>query len=293
MKALRSAMVACALLAGTAHAQGDRDVAAEAFRAGESAYARRDYVTAARSFEAAHRLAPHPFASYNAGLAWQAAKDLPRAADAFAVALATEGLEPAQRADADKRLATLRRSLGRLLVTGAAGTTVSLAHAQQRPTPTEIHLPPGSYVLEVVTSDGAATKRDVRLVAGAAVDVDIPAPAPPIVAPPPPPPPPDGGGPSGHVVAGILVLVGAAGAAGAAVGTGVAALDARDAFDASFHLDAGARDRAATLRTAANVCWAAAGALAVTGVVVIATAPDWGGASVAVGPGSASVALRF
>ncbi len=280
----------CTLLSTTsAHADDNTVAAGETFRAAEAAYTRGDFKAAAQSFEVSHRLVPHPNAIYNAGLAWQAAGELARAADALAEALAMDGISEAQAADGEARLAVLRPQLAVAVVLGPEGTRVTVAHALARPTPTSIHLRPGSYELTAELAGGQRVTRKLEVASpGAELEVDLTAevptvaPAPtPTTALPVPGPVPDPDAPSatqneaqwvsGWVLAGAGVVAG-----GVAIGLGVAALQARDEFEASGNTDAGARDRAATLRTTTNVMWATAGVLALTGtlLLVFAGGPD-------------------
>jgi hypothetical protein len=84
--------------------------------------------------------------------------------------------------------------------------------------------------------------------------------------------------------------------AGIAIGTGVGALDARDAFSKSGNTDVAAHDRAADLRTWANVAWIAAGVTTVTGVVLVIAGGSGDkkkAASLAVSPAGVSISGHF
>jgi hypothetical protein len=286
-------LVAFAALLATsipAAAQEDNDVivAAETFRAGEQAYARGDYEVAARSFEVSHRLAPHPNAIYNAALAWLAAEKRAAAADAFATALAMDGLTPEQRADAEAKLAEVSRTLTLVQIIGPEGTQVTLGHAEKRVTPASIHVVAGHHDLAIVYPDGRSEKRGIdalgdgkELAIELAIEppAPVPAPRPKRGVPLPEPEPVEDEGVGGTWIAGFaLAGLGVVGAA-VAIGVGAAALGARDTFDESGHTDADAHDRAASLRTGANVAWALAGAAGVTGVILLivsATSDDGG-----------------
>ncbi len=296
---------------GVAQAQDDNKVAAsETFRSAAEAYARGDFETAARSFEVSHRLAPHPNAIYNAGLAWQAARKTPRAADALTEALAMDGLSEEQRSDSEKRLAELTPTLSVVMVIAPEGTRVTVAHVQDEPTPATIHLAPGKHTVLATLTDGRTMSRVVETKEASETSVDftdsvspLPSPAPntgPV--PQPDPDPPIGEKPSsernqgmwisGWVLAGAGIVSG-----GVAIGLGVAALNARDEFDASMNTDGDARDRAATLRTTTNVMWAAAGVFAVTGTLLLVfSGSDDGDATavrVAPMPGGAVISGEF
>jgi len=247
---------------------GDTEVAAETFRAGAAAYKRKDFRAAALSFEMSHKLAPHGAALYNAGLAWQAAKELPRAADAYDEALATSQLSDAQRTDATARLAKLQPDLGRVTIEAPEGTTFSVAAHEDTLAPHMVHLPPGEHEVRARLTDGTRLVQTVTIEAGAerVLLFETPEEEPP---PPLPPPPPDEGGAFPTLPLGVaLVGVGAV-AGGAAVVLGLSALSARDDFEDSGRTDVEAHDDADSLRTFANVAWIGAGVFTVAGAVLI------------------------
>jgi hypothetical protein len=276
-------LVASMLVAGVALGQSDDKVAAgETFHAATEAYNRGDFEAAARSFEVSYRLAPHPNTAYNAGLAWQAAGRLARAADAFTLAVAMDGISAEQRADAESRLAEINPQLSIVHIVAPPGTRVTLAHAKKRVAPASIHVAPGEYVLTSEFSDGRTIDQKVKATtSGGEVNIEVaapassPTPAPGNTSPTPRPAPdpmPDDDATtrnqaqwiSGWVLVGASVVSG-----GVAIGLGVGALQAKDEFEASGNTDREARDEAATLRTTTNVMWAAAGAFAVTGVLLL------------------------
>jgi hypothetical protein len=267
------------LVSPAAAAAGDPETtAAEIFRAAEAAYARGEFRAAALSFEAAFKQAPHGGAMYNAGVAWEAAGERARAADAYHTALGATGLNPRQGADALARLARLEPLVAMVDITLPRGATASLAHAERVTSSGRVHVTPGEHDARVVFADGQTRSRRVRAVAGQAVTVTFdalpekqaPAPAP---VPPPPPPPEEGGG-SAQRTAGWIMFGGGVVLSGAAVYLGVSALEANDEFDAGGHIDADARDRTLTLRAWTNVAWIAAGLTGGTGLVLVLTSPS-------------------
>jgi len=272
---------ASALIGVPVHAdEQEVAVAAETFRAGETAYERGDFEAAARSFEVSHRLAPHAVAIFNAGLAWEAAKKLERAADAFNLALSLGGLDETRQADAKTHLDALSSQLGRALLAAPEGTLIWLAHAERASTPLTVYLAPGEHPLKVLFADGSSKNTTVQVEAGKEVSLQLSAPAPePEAAPRPAEAQPntDIDAPVGDgtalIVGGAVTLSIGVLAGVAAIGMGVAALDARDEFEASGNTDANAHDQADTLRTATNVTWVAAGLLAATGAVLLIVAP--------------------
>jgi hypothetical protein len=279
--------------------KGDVVVAAETFRAGEAAYQRGDFEAAAHSFEVSHRLAPHPFALFNSGLAWQAAGKPERAADAFATALELGGLNEMQTADAEQRLAELRKNLGWARIDAPADASLTFGHVTGAKAPTRVHLTPGEHELAVSYPDGHSEQVAVHVQAGEQTDVRVearpakpPAKAPAPIASPSPAAPPDGGAlvVGGWVGVGLAVLAG-----GAAIGMGVAALKGRDDFEASGNTDASAHDRAATLRITTNVAWGVAGAAAVAGTImlIVGYGDDGSETGLLVSPTSLGVRGRF
>lgn len=282
----------------------DREAAAaEIFKAGAAAYARRDYRAAALSFEAAFREAPHGGTIYNAGLAWEAAKEPARAADAYQAALDTPGLEGKQAKDAARRLGKLEGKLGRVEVTAPAGATVWIAHAEGVPAPARVHVAPGEHEVKVELAGGKRETRRVEARAGEAARVTVeppPEPPPPEPAPPPPPAPAPGNDGSTQRTLGWVALgVGGVMAAGGTV-MGVLTLDARQDFENSGRTDVDARDRTLAFRAWTNASFIGAAVLGGVGVVLVLTAPSGGAAAgkkVAAGlclaPGRAAVCGRF
>jgi tetratricopeptide (TPR) repeat protein len=274
-------------------------VAAETFRAGEAAYARGDYEPAARAFEVSNRLSPHPSALYNAGLAWEAAAKPERAADAFAAAIATHALTDAQAKDAEQRMAVLAERVGRVRIEAPTGATVSLAHADRVATPVSVHVTPGKHSAELQFADGHSETRDVEVTAGAVATLRFEAREPPPVAPPADDPPVTTTGSDGLAIAGWILAGSGLAAGAAAIGVGVAALNARDTFEASGNTDADAHDEAATLRTVTNALWFGGAALAIAGtIMLIIDATDDGAtvdaaAAFYLGAETAGLELRF
>ena len=87
----------------------------EKFNEGLSLFQAGQHEEAADAFYEAYRARPHAAALYNAGLAWQLAGDLGRAATAYSLALEMK-LGDSARADARKRLDELGSSVGRIEV---------------------------------------------------------------------------------------------------------------------------------------------------------------------------------
>ena len=294
--------LAVLLLAATAHAD-DVALAAKFFEEGKSAYARGDNGAAALAFEEADRHAPRGATIFNAAVAWEAAGDLPRAADDYAVADARTDLDDKMRANAKAHLAKLEADVGRLSLRGPASARVSVEHVSGAALPIVVHVRPGAHEVRVVFSDGKTNTRTMTVEKGATASLEIEAPpetttttteAPPDVKPEPKAEPAE---PSRATRTwGLVALGGAVVAGGAALFLGSRALSARDEFDASAHTDGDARDRAAGLRTWTNVAWVSAGVLAVTGVVLVllpARSTSGGATTVGLSPGFVSLATSF
>jgi tetratricopeptide (TPR) repeat protein len=282
-------------------ASGDADAA---FARGTRAYQSGDNLGAAEAFEQAYRLSPHGVAKYSAALAWEAGRDLPRAADDYRAALDSGQLDEHQRADAEKRLARLERQLGRIEVTAPAGTTIRVAHVAGATAPLTVHVAPGTHEIVAHFSDGRESTTRARVGAGEtlAAAVELPAKRSASRAPPPSVTGPvERDAPAGGTqrTLGFIVAGGGVVASLAAVYLGTRALSARDEFvDSGLH-DQDAHDQAASLRTATNVTWGVAGVLGAAGTVLILTAPQRterppaAGVSIVLGPAGASCAGRF
>src|SRR5687767_1017650 len=108
------------LTAASALAEDQKTLARERFAEASAAHARGDFREAARLFEEAHRLAPAAGAKFNAGIAWDQAGDLPRAADDYEIALEMGGLDQQDAAQASSRLSALKQQLGALSIEGPA-----------------------------------------------------------------------------------------------------------------------------------------------------------------------------
>src|SRR5262249_18379824 len=124
--------------------------APEFFRAAVAAYERGDYRAAAIAFDEAYRRAPRAAVRYNAGLAWEAAGALARAADAYGAVADSPDLDEPSRSDAQGRLAKLNAQLGTVRVTDPVGELVSIAHAERVRIPCVIHLRGGEYELHLI-----------------------------------------------------------------------------------------------------------------------------------------------
>lgn len=259
-------LVMAALGLCAADVRGDEARAAEQFSLGSAAFEKGDFKSAARAFEQAYVEAPHPAPLYNAGLAWLGAGRLDHAADAFAAALAMEGLTPEQKADSEKRLGEGQKVLARLRIEGApAGARAAVDDGPSLPTSGAFHALAGTREVTVVDADGRAEKRSVQVPKAdgrtIAVRFDEKAEAPPGPLPT-------------RIVIGLSLLGASAVLGGAAIGTGVAGLSSRDDFVAAQNAPGSTReelqvmrDEAVSLKIATNVLWALSGTAFLSGGV--------------------------
>jgi tetratricopeptide (TPR) repeat protein len=265
--------------------EADLERASAEFQRGKAAFARKEYVEAARAFDAAHAAVPDAGAAFNAGLAWQSAKEPARAADAYVASLETPGLDGVRAGDAKRALKRIEAKLPRLVVRTSAPARVAIAYRNE-PAPVVVHLEAGRYEVVAVFDDGTRASKIVEVRGPPTlVNVDKPSPFPPSTDPTPPlrpearpeaPPPVEVPEPSQDAgrtqrIVGIVSLgLGAAGGA-TAIALGALGLQARDEFDASNREDTALHDEAVALRTGTNIAWAVAGAFTLTGIIVIAT----------------------
>lgn len=272
----------CVALSPPASAQ---DVA-ELDKKARAAFENKEYEVAARTFEQAYRIKPHPATQYNAALAWEKAGELARAADAFESALDSEGLDEGRASASRDRLAALKRQLGYLFVAKPIGATVSVAHAEKVSIPAKIHVSPGDYEITVQRSDGTTETKNVSARAGEVIRVDVegsglgpgpePATAEPETAPTDPGPTDEPSGSCSQCTWGWVAIGGAAVAAGVGTYFGLRTLSARDEFEDSDREDSDAHDRAVTSRTVSNVAFGVAIVSGAVGVVLLLTADKSG-----------------
>lgn len=175
-------LVSAALLgvAGPA-AAGPEDVptadsAAEAraqYQMGTQAFHQKKYTEAAAHFESAAAYRPHAVTLYTAGMAWDLASRMERAADAYSRALEVPGLDPKQTSSAKERIAILEKTLGTLTITGPEGWKVQLGSFTEVPLPARLHGAAGMHVLSVRAPGRPIERRDVTLEVGKVVPLEL------------------------------------------------------------------------------------------------------------------------
>jgi len=166
------------LLAPRARADDAQDAqdARTQFTQGREAFQAKRFVEAAQHFEMAASLRPHAVALLTAGLAWDAAGQPDRAADALARCMDMPGLDAKQSAQAHERLAQLEKTLGTAQIIGPEGTRVQLEGASTWLLPARIHAAPGTKVLHVMPPAGvrlASTKKELVFEAGTVAALTI------------------------------------------------------------------------------------------------------------------------
>jgi len=261
------------------------------FTQGREAFQAKRFAEAAQHFETAASLRPHAVALLTAGLAWDAAGQPDRAADALARCMDMPGLDAKQSSQAHERLAQLEKTLGTVQIIGPEGTRVQLDGASAWLLPARIHAAPGAKVLHIVPPAGvrlSSTKRDLVFEAGTVASLTIEpdrtaTPAArgtartseaPSVLPPSPGQEAAPRGTSFSLRQGIgLSLVGASVLGlGAGVVLGTQALSAKDAYDAAP--SRAAFDHANGLATWSTVAFVAGGVLAAGGVTLLVLPSD-------------------
>lgn len=161
-------------LAHTARAEDDAQTAEARRLYGEAKKLLSDkkYKDAALAFEAAGKLKANAVAYYTAAQAWELANEAARAADAYALALATPKLNDTQKQKSEERLGELRKELGTINVAGDEGTKVRVDDHMEVGVPAKLHATAGEHTLQVTRADGATDKRSVTFAAGKTLDVD-------------------------------------------------------------------------------------------------------------------------
>jgi len=247
------------------------------FQEASEAFAAEDFERAAALFQQAHELSPHASVQFNAGISWDKAEKPERAATAYERALDMGGLTSEQAEQASARLAALKTRLGYVMIDAPVGAVVSVAHVDQATVPTRFYLTPGAYQLRI-QHNGTRQEQSLEVGAGQIKTVELSLganqsqaqdPTPPPEAPSPEMPTADT-----QKVWGIVSIAAGAVAAGVAIYLGVNALSARDEYNDSGHTDADARQRASDLRLGTNIAWGGAGALGITGTVLLLTSPS-------------------
>ncbi len=153
--------------------EGDtRAEAARLYNEARRAMTEDRYRDAAMAFEAASRLRPHAVALYTAAQAWELASEPARAADAFALSLATPKLDAAQAERARQRLEALQKQLGVIQVLGDESTRVQLDDHSEFRAPVRLHATAGEHVLLILRADGSVDRQPFEVKVGDLLEID-------------------------------------------------------------------------------------------------------------------------
>jgi tetratricopeptide (TPR) repeat protein len=164
------AFAGCFLVAAQAGAQG-KDEARRFFNSGQKAFQAGRYIEAAKAFEEAFRLKPHPAPLINAGDAYEKAGELAKAARIYERVMTLEQSGEQDRSDATDRLAKITPELGRIELGGGASIKVRIDEEEYRGGD-RVWVEPGEHVVTLVDVD-AAKKRTVDVAKGATASVEL------------------------------------------------------------------------------------------------------------------------
>lgn len=165
------------LLLWAAPSSAEEGGAAKIFAEAQQAFEHGDLRRAAQGFDEANRLSPHGKTTLNAALAWEAAGEIAIAADRYAAALASGQLAPERTRETQDKLDLLEKRLCLLSVEGPPALLVSVAHVPAAPLPLRLHLTPGLHTLELSGGPGPE-RREITVLAGTRVSLDLTRPAP-------------------------------------------------------------------------------------------------------------------
>lgn len=155
---------------GPAAAQDSKAEAAQRFKEGEKAFKRHEYAAAAKAFEEAHAIAPHPAALFNAATAHQKAGDLVRAANLCARYLRDAPEDDSRREKANVLIGELMPKLGRIQVKDRGAKNVELDGKAVDAETT--YVDPGDHTVSGEFGD-KTVQRKLTVVAGSLVKVAL------------------------------------------------------------------------------------------------------------------------
>lgn len=168
---LAATLVVVGIASSVPAAADEKADARRFFDAAQTAFSEGRYVDAARAYEEAARIAPHPAPIINAGDAWQKAGEYAQAARAFQRVLKMKEASEQDRVDATDRLARLQPKLGIIELVGAASLKVRVGDVEfsggER-----VYVFPGEHTVTLVGVEGAKVKT-LDVAAGTARTVEI------------------------------------------------------------------------------------------------------------------------
>jgi len=288
-KAAKAAAAAPAAEAGEAASPdaAKKKDARDAYAAGEKAYGAGDYTTAFDDFKKAHDLIPTIHAEYWMAMAQSHGTDVAAACDALAAVVASPDaskLGEEKLSSATSRLDELKKSPATVVVSSTPpGAGVVLDDSPQPgTTPLTLTVPPGSHRLAVALKGYEVYEADLNVKPGQKVDQSVP-----LTATAPPPAPAAAAAPAAasatstpattaaapaephsHLPAYITLGVGAVGAGVGAV-FGIQALSAKSDYDK--HPTSSGADKAERDALIADMGFAVALTLGITGIVLLTT----------------------
>ncbi len=158
----------------SAGAPGSGDTAADArrfFEAAQKAFDAGRYVDAARAFEDAFRIKPHPAPLINAGDAWEKAGEYAKAAQDFQRVLGLKQSTDQDKTDAIDRLSRLKPQLGTIELLGKADQRVSVDDNEFKGGD-RVFVFPGKHKVTLLDVDGAKL-RSLNVAAGTVRSVEL------------------------------------------------------------------------------------------------------------------------
>jgi hypothetical protein len=286
--------------AGTVSPQNKKKAAAR-FKEGEALFQKHAYAEAARAFEEANSIAPHPSVLLNAINAWALAGQPARAAALCQRLITDPEADEKSKEEARSQLADLQGKIGKVNIRGAQIKNLTLDGKAVEAG--EVIVDPGDHLIEAEV-EGKAVQRKVSVVAGSSQQILLDAPkekapeATPAASTPP-------AATTGEIqvepkkgLSPVMVYVGGAitlGLLGATIWSGLDTVKAREDFDKKAVKTEADKEAGLAKQTRTNVMIGATAVvgLLTTGVALFAT--DWSGgkkkegARLYVGPGSVLV----
>jgi tetratricopeptide (TPR) repeat protein len=160
----------------TTQAEEARDRARDAFSQGQELYRAGDYAAALAAFQSAEAARASPAAEYNIGRCHERLGQLDEAVNAYERYL-TEAPDAPDHDALAEHVAELRRQIpadGHLSVSvEPSGATVKVDQSPPEPAPVDKLLPPGRHVVLAELSGHTPAHRDVDLVAGGSLQLEL------------------------------------------------------------------------------------------------------------------------
>lgn len=170
-------IVALSATASSQPTTADRTQARTYFRAGVTAYERRDWPAALEAFQHAYRLAPHPSVRVNMANCYLELRRPAEATFHFERFLTESPEAPAaQRAAVERQLSALRQAIGRVTLTVTPASTPGLQlmlDGRPSETATSIIVAPGMHIIEATADGFTPLRREVQISPGTTLPIDL------------------------------------------------------------------------------------------------------------------------